>query len=86
VFTNARDCNASHNQPTKTGKIMNSVINTYERAIERFTADRVSANQTLSDLTTRCENLKAEIVGLDSSLSAHYEALGRIHYEAARAE
>jgi prefoldin subunit 5 len=62
-----------------------SVINTYETAIERFTADRDSASKTLGELTNRIDNLKTEIAGLDSSLSAHYEALGRIHYEA-RAE
>jgi hypothetical protein len=62
-----------------------TVIETFERAIERFTSERDSASSNLSDLTSRCDNLKAEINGLDTSIESHYAAIGRMHCRAGTA-
>jgi hypothetical protein len=59
-----------------------TVIETFERAVERFTSDRDSASNTLSELTNRCENLKAEISGLDTDIESHYAEIGRLHCRA----
>jgi hypothetical protein len=61
---------------------MTTVIKTFERAVERLTSDRDSASSTLSDLTTRCATLKAEINGLDVDIESHYAQIGRLHCRA----
>jgi hypothetical protein len=51
-----------------------SVIETFVSAIEKFTADR-------SQLANQRDALQARIDGLDRSIKAHFEAVGRVHCE-----
>jgi hypothetical protein len=59
-----------------------TVIQTFERAIEKLTSDRESAS---SDLRNRRDILKAEIDALHTDIESHYAEIGRLHCRAGNA-